>query len=77
MSGIIGKKVGMTSIFDANGKNIPCTVIEAGPCIITRVKTQRDRWLQCLQIGFENQKEKQSKPKWDISKKQAQHPKKS
>ena len=38
MSGIIGKKVGMTSIFDETGKNIPCTVIEAGPCVVTQVK---------------------------------------
>ena len=40
MSGLIGKKVGMTSIFDENGKNIPCTVIEAGPCVITQVRTE-------------------------------------
>lgn len=40
MSGLIGKKIGMTSIFDENGKNIPCTVIEAGPCIVTQVRTE-------------------------------------
>ena len=39
MSGIIGKKVGMTSMYDENGKNIPCTVIEAGPCVVTQVRT--------------------------------------
>ena len=39
MSGLIGKKIGMTSIFDESGKNIPCTVIEAGPCIVTQVRT--------------------------------------
>ena len=40
MSGIIGKKIGMTSIYDENGKNIPCTIIEAGPCVITQIKTK-------------------------------------
>ena len=40
MSGLIGKKVGMTSIFDENGKNIPCTIIEAGPCVVTQVRTK-------------------------------------
>ncbi|MGB5509035.1 MAG: 50S ribosomal protein L3, partial [Robiginitalea sp.] len=40
MSGLIGRKVGMTSIFDENGKNIPCTVIEAGPCVVTQVRTE-------------------------------------
>ncbi|MDD2986820.1 MAG: 50S ribosomal protein L3, partial [Flavobacterium sp.] len=40
MSGLIGKKIGMTSIFDENGKNIPCTVIEAGPCVVTQVRTK-------------------------------------
>ena len=39
MSGLIGKKIGMTSIFDDKGKNIPCTVIEAGPCVVTQIKT--------------------------------------
>jgi large subunit ribosomal protein L3 len=38
MSGLIGRKIGMTSLFDANGKNIPCTVIEAGPCVVTQVR---------------------------------------
>ena len=40
MSGLIGRKIGMTSLFDENGKNIPCTVIEAGPCIVTQVRTE-------------------------------------
>ena len=39
MPGLIGKKVGMTSVFDADGKNIPCTVIEAGPCVVTQIRT--------------------------------------
>ena len=41
MSGLIGKKIGMTSIFDEKGKNIPCTVIEAGPCVVTQIKSMR------------------------------------
>ena len=57
MSGIIGKKIGMTSIYDANGKNIPCTVIEAGPCVITQVKISETDGYNALQLGFENQKE--------------------
>ena len=57
MSGIIGKKIGMTSIFDANGKNIPCTVIEAGPCVITQVKTTETDGYNALQLGFGDQKE--------------------
>ena len=40
MSGLIGKKIGMTSIFDENGKNVPCTVLEAGPCVVTQVRTE-------------------------------------
>ena len=40
MSGLIGRKIGMTSLFDENGKNIPCTVIEAGPCVVTQVRTE-------------------------------------
>jgi large subunit ribosomal protein L3 len=48
MSGIIGKKVGMTSIFDETGKNIPCTVIEAGPCVVT----QLDLWIQTDMLLF-------------------------
>ena len=57
MSGIIGKKVGMTSFYDDNGKNIPCTVIEAGPCVITQVKTPETDGYNALQLGFEDQKE--------------------
>ena len=45
MPGLIGKKVGMTSIFDADGKNVPCTIIEAGPCVVTQVKTtEKDKY---------------------------------
>ena len=78
MSGIIGKKIGMTSIYDANGKNIPCTVIEAGPCVITQVKISETDGYNALQLGFENQKKVElTNPQWDISKKQAQRPKRN
>jgi len=58
MSGIIGKKVGMTSIFDAEGKNIPCTVIEAGPCVVTQVKTEEKDGYVSVQLGYDEAKEK-------------------
>ena len=58
MSGIIGKKVGMTSIFDADGKNIPCTVIEAGPCVVTQVKTIESDGYAAVQLSFDEKKEK-------------------
>lgn len=58
MSGLIGKKVGMTSIFDAEGKNIPCTVVEAGPCIVTQVKTEAKDGYSAIQLGFAEKKEK-------------------
>lgn len=56
MSGLIGRKVGMTSIFDENGKNIPCTVIEAGPCIVTQVRTEEVDGYKALQLGFDDAK---------------------
>jgi large subunit ribosomal protein L3 len=58
MSGLLGKKIGMTSIFDANGKNIPCTVIEAGPCIVTQVRTVETDGYSAIQLGYEEKKEK-------------------
>ena len=58
MSGIIGKKVGMTSIFDADGKNIPCTVIEAGPCVVTQVRTSEKDGYEAVQLAFDEKKEK-------------------
>ena len=58
MSGLIGKKIGMTSIFDENGKNIPCTVIEAGPCIVTQVRTQKVDGYEAVQLGFDDATEK-------------------
>jgi large subunit ribosomal protein L3 len=58
MSGLIGRKIGMTSIFDENGKNIPCTVIEAGPCVVTQVRTNEVDGYEALQLGFDDKKEK-------------------
>jgi len=60
MQGLIGKKVGMTSIFDESGKNIPVTVIEAGPCVVTQVKTVEKDGYFALQLGFDDKKEKRS-----------------
>jgi len=58
MPGLIGKKIGMTSIFDEEGKNIPCTVIEAGPCIVTQIKTKAVDGYEAIQLSFNNRKEK-------------------
>jgi large subunit ribosomal protein L3 len=60
MQGLIGKKVGMTSVFDENGKSIPCTVIEVGPCVVTQVKTVEKDGYSALQLGFDDKKEKAS-----------------
>ena len=58
MPGLIGKKIGMTSVFSAEGKNVPCTVIEAGPCVVTQVKTVENDGYDALQLGFEDKKDK-------------------
>lgn len=58
MSGLIGKKIGMTSIFDENGKNIPCTVIQAGPCVVTQVRTEENDGYTAVQLGFDDKTEK-------------------
>ena len=58
MSGLIGKKIGMTSIFDDSGMNVPCTVIEAGPCIVTQVRTDEIDGYNALQLGFDDKAEK-------------------
>ena len=60
MSGLIGKKIGMTSIFDENGKNLPCTVIQAGPCVVTQVRTQDLDGYDALQLGFDEKSAKKS-----------------
>lgn len=58
MSGIIGKKIAMTSLYDENGKNIPCTIIEAGPCVVTQVRTEENDGYTSVQLGFDDKKEK-------------------
>ena len=58
MSGIIGKKVGMTSLFNEEGKNIPCTVIQAGPCAVLQVRTEEVDGYTAVQLGFDDKSEK-------------------
>ena len=58
MSGLIGKKIGMTSIFDSSGKNMPCTVLEVGPCVVTQVRTEEVDGYSALQLGFDDKTEK-------------------
>lgn len=58
MSGLIGKKIGMTSLYDENGKNVPCTVIHAGPCVVTHVRTQETDGYEAVQLGYDDKKEK-------------------
>lgn len=58
MSGLLGKKIGMTSIFDAAGKNIPVTVIEAGPCVVTQIRTNENDGYEAVQLSFDDRKEK-------------------
>jgi len=60
MPGLIGKKIGMTSIYSAEGKNIPCTVIETGPCVVTQVKTIEKDGYAAVQIGYGEKKEKRT-----------------
>ncbi len=71
MTGILGKKIGMTSIFDDRGQSIPCTVIEAGPCTITQIKTIERDGYTALQLGFDD------KPERSVNKPEAGHLKKS
>ncbi|MCI0707233.1 MAG: 50S ribosomal protein L3 [Ignavibacteriae bacterium] len=58
MSGILGKKIGMTSLFNEKGESIPCTVIEAGPCFVTQVKTKDRDGYDAVQLGFEPKRER-------------------
>ena len=60
MAGLIGKKIGMTSVFGVDGKNMPCTVIEAGPCVVTQVKTEENDGYSALQLAYNDKKEKNS-----------------
>ena len=77
MPGLIGRKIGMTSVFSADGKNVPCTVIEAGPCVVTQVKTVETDGYNALQLGFAEKKESRTnKPMAGIFKKAGTTPKK-
>ena len=60
MSGLIGKKIGMTSLFNEEGKNMPCTVIQVGPCVVTQIKTQEKDGYNAIQIGYGEKKEKRT-----------------
>ena len=60
MAGIIGKKIGMTSVFSVEGKNIPCTVIEAGPCVVTQIKTRESDGYDALQLAYGEKKERRT-----------------
>ena len=62
MSGILGKKIGMTSVYDANGKNVPVTVIEAGPCVVTQVRSKEKDGYDAIQMAF-NEKKAKNTPK--------------
>lgn len=78
MPGLIGKKIGMTSVFSADGKNIPCTVIEAGPCLVTQVKTVETDGYEAVQLAFDEKREKStSKPELGHFKKAGVTPKRS
>jgi len=75
MPGLIGKKIGMTSVFSADGKNLPCTVIEVGPCVVTQVKTVEKDGYEAVQLGFQEQKEKHTtKPELDFRSKKKSIP---
>ncbi len=58
MSGLIGKKIGMTSIYDNSGKNIPCTILQVGPCTIIQIKTEEKDGYSSFQLGFDDTKKK-------------------
>ncbi|MEN8119083.1 MAG: 50S ribosomal protein L3 [Bacteroidota bacterium] len=60
MPGLIGKKIGMTSVFSAEGKNIPCTVLEVGPCVVTQIKTEDTDGYNSVQIAYDDKKEKRT-----------------
>ncbi len=58
MPGLIGKKIGMTSVFGADGKNIPCTVVEAGPCVVTQLRTVEKDGYAAVQLAYDETTEK-------------------
>jgi len=77
MPGLIGKKIGMTSVFSVEGRNIPCTVIEAGPCTVSQIRTLEKDGYEAIQLGFQEKKEKHAtKPEIGHFKKAGTTPKK-
>ncbi len=60
MSGLIGKKIGMTSLYNADGQALACTVIQAGPCVVTQVRSEEKDGYKAIQLGFGEKKEKNS-----------------
>ena len=76
MSGLIGKKIGMTSIYDNSGKNIPCTILQVGPCIITQIKTEEKDGYSSFQLGFEDKTKESNKATQGHFKKSKSSPKK-
>jgi len=74
MKGIIGKKIGMTSVFDPAGRQTACTIIEAGPCVVTQVKTQESDGYSALQVAFGDKKEKHTLKAAKKSLCKSQHP---
>lgn len=77
MQGLIGKKIGMTSVFDESGRLIPCTVLQAGPCVVTQVKTVERDGYNAVQLGFDEKKEKHAnKPETGHFRKSGTTPKK-
>ena len=75
MSGLIGKKIGMTSIYDNSGKNIPCTILQVGPCIITQIKTEEKDGYSSFQLGFDDKTKESNKATQGHFKKSKSSPK--
>ena len=75
MSGLIGKKIGMTSIYDNSGKNIPCTILQVGPCTITQIKTEEKDGYSSFQLGFEDKTKESNKATQGHFKKSKSSPK--
>ena len=76
MSGLIGKKIGMTSIYDNSGKNVPCTILQVGPCIITQIKTEEKDGYSSFQLGFDDKTKESNKATQGHFKKSKSSPKK-
>ena len=75
MSGLIGKKIGMTSIYDNSGKNVPCTILQVGPCTIIQIKTEEKDGYSSFQLGFDDTKKEINKASQGHFKKSKSSPK--